>query len=76
MENEQSARSREAAEKAVLLSKLKAEVSRIPMSVRHGSVNITRDWLTVQKAAKKVSTSPKATLGDIQSALANLERYA
>lgn len=64
-----------AEEKAILLLRLGELIRRVPPSVANGSINKTRQWLSIQRRATQVAASTRSSAMEISSAIQDLSAY-
>lgn len=64
-----------AEEKATLLMQLGRLAHRVPECVRNGSIQKTREWVTVQKQAIALCANTRASVPQLTACLANLKRF-
>lgn len=64
-----------AEEKAQLTLILGRLCASVPHRVRNGSVNLTRDWMAAQKAAKSLAANSRASVLQLSGAIGAMRRF-
>lgn len=64
-----------AEEKATLCLELGRLCSAVPPRVRNGSINLTREWVAVQKKARALVGNSRASVCELTAAITSMRRY-